>query len=309
MTVQDTERAGSRAKRATVPETYDFRRPMTLARDHARLLEMAFETFGRQWGTQLTARLRAVCQISLESVTMRTYDEYVRSLPGTTAMVLCPIEQTRTTAVVQLPVGALMTWVDYLLGGPGRQDDIPERELTEIEVTLVRDLLQHALADLGYAFAAVAPLEARIRSIQYNPQFVQAVAASDPVIVASLSVHTDEREDTASMMIPADVLLAALRAGEQNETVDPEEQRARALAQAELSDGVQDVPVEVGVRFSPLTVRPADIVALAPGDVLRLNHPTSRPLDVVVDGVVLARAAAGTQGSRLACKIVTAEEF
>jgi flagellar motor switch protein FliM len=50
------------------------------------------------------------------------------------------------------------------------------------------------------------------------------------------------------------------------------------------------------------------VVDLAVGDLLPLSHPSSQPLDVVVDGVVLARAAAGNNGSRLACMVVTVEE-
>ena len=66
---------------------YDFRRPTTLAREHSRVLELAFETFARQWGTQLTAKVRVLSQVECLSVQMQTYDEYAASLPATTAMV------------------------------------------------------------------------------------------------------------------------------------------------------------------------------------------------------------------------------
>jgi flagellar motor switch protein FliM len=201
-----------------------------------------------------------------------------------------------------------MSWVDLLLGGPGRPAGDVDRELTDIEFQLVRSLLQHALADLGYAFASVGPLEATVRAVQYNPQFVQVVPASIPVIVATFTVRVGETESGASMMIPADVLLAGLRAGESADSRTADEVAAHAEALSTLARGVEDVPVPVAVRFGPVTVRPADIVGLEVGAVLHLNHPTARPLDVVVDDVVLARAAAGTQGTRLACRIVTSEE-
>ena len=213
VTVQDPQRTSARRKRSTTPEVYDFRRPMTLARDHARALEMAFETFSRQWGTQLTSRLRAVSTVTLESVSMVSYDEYVRSLPEMTTVLLCTVEQTRSTAILELPIPMVMTWVDYLLGGPGRVDESAMRELTEIEMTLVRDLLHHVLANLTYAFAAVMPIDVTIRTAQYNPQFVQAAPASEPVITAVFAVQAGESESSASFMIPAEILLAGLRAG------------------------------------------------------------------------------------------------
>ena len=113
-----------------------------------------------------------------------------------------------------------MTWVDYLLGGPGRVDESAMRELTEIEMTLVRDLLHHVLANLTYAFAAVMPIDVTIRTAQYNPQFVQAAPASEPVITAVFAVQAGESESSASFMIPAEILLAGLRAGEDLAAVD-----------------------------------------------------------------------------------------
>lgn len=309
MTVHTTGEAPARSRRRThVPEPYDFRRPMTMAREHARVLEMAFETFARQWGNQLTARLRAMAQVTLDGLTLQSYDEYVRSLPATTAMMLCTIEQSRQTAVVQVPVSTTSVWIDYLLGGPGTGDAREDRELTEIELTLVRGVMQAALGDLGYAFSSLTPLDVTLRAVQYNPQFVQAVPASDAVLVATFQMRVGEREDLATVMFPAELLLAAVRQTDGVHGRSAEDQRAYELAVLDLESAVEEVPVEVAVRFAPVVVRPRDVVGLAVGDVVPLSHPSSQPLDVVVDGVVLARAAAGNNGSRLACMVVTVEE-
>lgn len=312
VTVQDTPAAtapvSARRKRSATPEPYDFRRPMTLAREHGRVLEMAFETFSRQWGTQLTSRLRVLCQVGFDRVEMRSYDEYVRSLPTMTAMILCDVEQNRSTAVLQLPLDATLQWVDHLLGGPGLPLKDFDRELTGIEWRLVRELLSHALGDLAYAFASVGPIDVRARSVQYNPQFVQAAAASEPVIVASFTVEVNGRSAAATLMIPADVLLAALQAGEKLDS-----RSADALAEhrenlALIASQVDEVPMSVAVRFRPLTVTPGTIADLAVGDVVTLRHRADEPLDVVVGDVPLARAALGSNGSRLACMVVTSEE-
>ncbi|HEY0187075.1 MAG TPA: FliM/FliN family flagellar motor switch protein [Cellulomonas sp.] len=309
MTVHEAGQAPARSRRHThVPELYDFRRPMTMAREHARVLEMAFETFARQWGNQLTARLRAMAGVTLDGLSLTSYDEYVRGLPGTTAMMLCTIEQTRQTAVVQVPVATTMVWIDFLLGGPGTGDVRDTRELTEIELTLVRSVMQAALGDLGYAFSALTPLDVTMRSVQYNPQFVQAAPASDSVLVATFTLRVGEREDIATVMFPAELLLGAVRQADGTSGRSQEDQRAHELAVRDLEVAVEEVPVEVAVRFAPVVVRPRDVVELDIGDVIPLSHPSSRPLDVVVDGVVLARAAAGNNGSRLACMVVTIEE-
>lgn len=295
-----------RTTHSTVPEVYDFRRPSTLSREHTRLLEMAYETFSRQWSTQLSARTRQSAQVSLRSVAMTSYDEYLRPLPDSTAMLICTVEPSRQTAVLQMPVPALMVWLDHMLGGNGHVAET-HREFTEIEQSLLHDVLNSVLNDIGYAFASVSPLSLAYRSVQYNPQFVQAVPASDSVIVAAFDVTWPDRVDEATLMIPAESILAALRQAENTEPTDDE---AAAIEQArrELDGAVAHVPVTVHVALTPREVHPRDVVDLHVGDVLPLHHPSARPLDVVVGGVVLAHAAIGNSGSRLACRITTTVE-
>lgn len=295
-------------QRTAEPEPYDFRRPLTLARDHARQLEIVSQRFARMWGTQLTARLRANCSVSFEALALMPYEEYVSSLPQPTGVVLCQMEPTRQTAIVQMPVATLLVWVDYLFGGTGRGDDREGRELTDIEFHVVRDLLQLALDDLHYAFNPVLTATLSVKSVQYSPQFVQAAGAGDAVIVAQFTLHSGDRDDAATLMLPAETVLQAMRDAAGASRMDEDERRALAAARDELEEAVSDVPVEIAVRFEPLTVHPREVIDLAVGDVLPLVHPTSRPLDVVVDGIQLAHATAGSHGSRLVCQVVAVQE-
>lgn len=296
---------GARVTGAPEPVPYDFRRPLTMARDHARHLEMAFERFGRQWATQLTARLRAPVEVSLDDLALRPYEEYVSTLPSPTVLLVCSVGEPRTTGLLQLPLPLTLVWVDYLFGGAGRGDD-RERELTEIEVTLLRDLLGHAFSDMRYAFASVLELDVVVTGVQYNPQFVRVAGAADPVVVATFTIRLGERSDTVTFMLPAGLLLEALRGSDHD--VRTPDLSADAAVQAELDAAVGSVPVEVTVRIAPTRVVPREVVDLQVGDVLPLHHPRTRPLEVVVGDVVLAHAALGTRGSRLACQVVTVEE-
>ncbi|WP_226925495.1 flagellar motor switch protein FliM [Georgenia thermotolerans] len=293
---------------ARTPMAYDFRRPMTLPREHARMLEMAFGTFSRHWANQLVARLRVSVSSAVTEVTMCSYDEYVASLPTTTTVVLCSVEPGRRIALVQFPLDAALVWIDHMLGGPGTPGAVPERELTEIEQALIMELLRRTLADLNYSFAAIVRLEAEFKQIQYTPQFVQAAEASTPVIVARFQLHVDEQDVPVSVMLPAEGLMAALRDGEHVDLRTAEEIAEEKVQSRLLEVAVQQVPVDVAVRFRPVTVHPREVVALRPGDVLPLHHPASRPLDVVVGDRVLAQAAPGTQGTRLAGMVVHVKE-
>ena len=299
VTVQEHTAVGAPARPASPVEIYDFRRPTTLAREHARVLELAFDTFARQWGTQLTASVRVVSQVSCEQVVMQTYDEYASALPPMTAMVLCTLGSSDAKAVLQLPAAAALGWVAYMLGGV-RPRPAAERKFTQIELALVRRLFDDALEDLRYSFGPLLVTPIAVEGIQYNSQFAQAAATSDLMIVASFVIRVGDKTTSATLALPAEALLPQL--GEPGPPVSPVP--PVDLLRAQLGW----VPVDVSLRLADARVLPNAILDLAVGDVLSIPHPTHRPLDLVVDGRTLARAAVGSTGSRLACIIIDTEE-
>lgn len=293
--------APSAIKPARSVEVYDFLRPTTLAREHSRVLELAFETFARQWGTQLTAKVRVLSQVTCDQVEMTTYDDFAASLPSTTAMVLCPLDGITAKAVVQFPSAAALGWVTAMLGGAASTSAVfPERKFTPIEQALVRRLMDDALEDLRYSFGSLLTTPISVGGFQYNSQFAQAAAKSDLMIVASFDIRVGEHSAPATLALPAEILLPQL--GETNPTSTTA--NARELIDAQLAS----VPVDVALQFLPALVLPSAVLRLAVGDLLPLPHPEHRPLDVTVGGVPVGRAAVGANGSRLAGVIVTTEE-
>lgn len=287
---------------------YDFRQPMTLAREHSRVLEMAFETFSRHWSTQLVAHLRTGAQVTFDKLAMCSYDDYVSSLPGMTTLLLFGIEGGRRTGVLEFPLTRALEWIDRMLGGLGRPGAVPERDLTEIEQELIRYLTDRTLHDLGYSFATVLPLEAQLKNIQYSPQMMQATAASTPVLVARFTVEVDGESAPATVMFPAEDIVQALRENQGDDNRTPEEIFAEERERARLERAVQEVPVQVALRLHPQSIHPRDMLALGVGDLIPLYHPASQPLEVVVGDRVLAEAAAGVSGSRLAAVVVHVKE-
>ncbi len=282
-------------------QVYDFRRPATLAREHSRVLELAFETFARQWGTQLTAKVRVMSQVTLLSVCMDTYDDYVSQLPDTTAMILCEIEGFEAKAVVQFPAAGALNWASHMLGSPTAVD-VPERNFTRIELSLLRRMLDETLEDLHYSLGALLTQPLTVDSVQYNSQFAQAAAKSEVVIVAAFDVRVGDRTIISTIALPADAVLPQLGAAHEMTTAsegDPAEQLARQLA---------TIPIDVSLELTPKHVTPRSILNLSVGDVLAMPHPSHQPLQLSVDGRRLGRAAVGTRNGRIAAVVVSTEE-
>jgi flagellar motor switch protein FliM len=302
-----TIRASGRMRRPTKtagPQPYDFRRPIKLSREHIRALQIAYETFARGCGTLLTTRLRAVSQISLLAIEQLTYEEYVSTLNSPTVIAQVALEPMPGAVLLELSLSTAMACIDHLLGGPGGAQ--PERPLTDIELPLLRGLLERMLSELQYAFEQLIDVRPRLGSIEYNPQFVRVHGPSDAVVVASFEMRVGDEECVATVCLPFASILPVLQSDSVDAELSAAELAARRSARANLSAGLSGAPLEVAVRFRPVHMRASQVVQLRPGDIVPLPHPVGVPLTVVVNDRTFAHAVPGNQGRRLACLVVPA---
>jgi flagellar motor switch protein FliM len=296
MTVQDVSEAPSRAATAAL-EVYDFQRPTTLGRERMRALTLALETFSRQWATQMTAMTRAVTHVEIESLDVERYGEYAEGLPELSAMVLLTVADLPSHAVLQVGPDVALGWVGRMLGGNSSLQP-PTRQFTPIETTILGRLVEYVIEDLAYSLGSLLDGPIVLDNIQYSAQMAQAAQTGEFVLVARFVVAIGDTISPTTIAIPLDGLL------------DPDGPAKARSGEGDDRTKVQlaTVPVSVSLQLLPATVGPAEILGLAEGDVLRLPHPQHRPLNVAVDGVTVAGAAVGANGSRLACVIVSLEE-
>ncbi len=297
-----SEQATATRRRRGEARTYDFRRPVRLAREHAHLLRVAMATFGRQATTVLTTSLRAVCLLAPTVLEELSYDEFLSGVGENSVSAILSFEPLPGKALLNIDAATVLTMIDHQLGGPGATDQ-PDRPLTDIEQALVRNLLTRMLRELAYAFEPIAHITPQLLALESNAQFVQAAAATDPVVVSRMELAVGKRTSEATLCLPYAMLAPALdalvRAAQ-----DDERTRKRQEAARKTTQRLTDVAVDVSVRFEPVRLRSSQIGALEVGDVLTLGHRTTTPLAVTSAATTFAHCVPGTSGRRLAVLIV-----
>lgn len=295
----------SRRTKSSGPERYDFRRPTKLSREHVRTLQLAYETFARQYSTLLTTSLRVVSQVTLISIEQQTYEEYISSLSSPTIMALVELEPLPGLAVIEFAMTTGLACIDHLLGGPGGEQ--PQRPLTEIETPLLQSLLRRVLDELRQAFDSIVAIRPRLVGLEFSPQFVQlGAASSDAMIVASFEMRAGTEECVATVCLPFGAILSKLQGERADVTLTTDQRLSRETAMRNMVAGLESAPLEAAVQFQTTFMHPEDLVDLRPGDVVRLGHKVSAPLAVTSNGITFAHAVPGSQGSRLACLVVNA---
>lgn len=289
-------------RRRGEPRPYDFRRQSTLSREHVRTMQIVQETFARGFSTMLASQLRSVTHVSIKAIEQHSYDEYVRDLPNPTLLTLLSLSPLSGAAILQLPLDVAFCAVELLMGGGGHVEQ-PSRPLTDLELQLIRGIIDRALPELRYAFEPVVATEPEILSQESNPQYAQIAAPTDMVIVVSYEVRIETIAGVATLCIPfsslqphLDALSATSLYGAQS-MVNVVETRER------LQEHVGETPVTVSAQFRPIELTANDIVALKVGDVVPLSHPLDEPLTLLVGDIPTHHARIGRRNRRLAVLI------
>jgi flagellar motor switch protein FliM len=286
------------------PVAYDFRRPNKFTREHVRALQIASETFARQFTTVLSTTLRTVSHVQATGIHQLTYDEYIRDVPNPTYLAILSLPPLVGASIFHLPLPVVMTAVDRLLGGPGTGAAL-NRPPTEIERSLMGDLLGRVLRELAYAFESLTALEPVVIHQESNPQFAQIGSPSDMVIVFVFDLRIGGQEGEATLCIPFAALQPVLDEVAGNALLAGRVEADADAVRDALAGRMGGAPVTVSVSFPPVLLALSDIVDLRPGDVLPLDHRVDAPLEVSVGGVPRFTARPGRRGKRLACVITS----
>jgi flagellar motor switch protein FliM len=284
------------------PRTYDFRRPTKLSREHVRVLQIAQEAFARQATTILTTFLRAGARLELVGIEQFSYDDYLATLPNPVFITTFTLEPLAGKGLLAYPLDMAMAIVDHMLGGSGKAEQ-PNRPMTAMESAITNHLLSRLLDEFAGSFATITELQPALNGFEYNPQLAQAASGSDTVMVATFSMAVGTREGEATLVLPFSSFASALNNAASPQLSETALAKRKRAAEA-LTARLNLVPVDVSVRFAPLSVSSSDLLSLAVGDVLLLRHAPDSPLEVTTNDVTFAYAIASNHRRRLAAAIV-----
>ncbi len=283
-------------------KVYDFRRPDKFSKDQIRGLQMIHESFARLLTTNLSARVRSVVQMKVVSVDQVTYEEFTRSLLNPTVLSLFVLEPLEGTSILEINPSLVFAVIDRLLGGKGEPLRKP-RELTDIEMTVVRRLIDDFLSALEEAWGHVVELKLRLEGIESNPQFVQIAPPNDMTAVITIDAKIGEAEGMINLCFPYFVLepivsklsaqywFSAVRKETPPEMVENLRKRLERVL----------IPVSAELGSSTLTV--GELLDLDIGDVILLNQRVGALVNIKVGERVKFRGRVGTVGKKLAVQI------
>jgi flagellar motor switch protein FliM len=184
-------------------EPYDFRRPDDIAKDQLRAIHTLHENFARRLTSSLSAYLRAYVTVNLVSVEQLSFVEFSQALPSPTCLVLLGMQPNEGNAVLEMSLALVFPIFEMLLGGDGKSPTKINREITEIEQSVLDGLFRITLNDLKTAWHPVAPLEFEIERYETEPGMLRILAPSEAVVAVGMEVRIGENAGMMNIGIPA----------------------------------------------------------------------------------------------------------
>lgn len=297
----DAEEAKSEARNIY---SYDFKRPNKFSKDQLRTLQLLHEACARQLGNTLSSILRTRVDISVQSTEQTTYEEFIRSVPAPTFLTLIKMESLEGTGLLEMNLPIAFGMVDRLLGGPGIGEP-PSRELTDIETSLLEDIVKRILFHLKEAWSAVTEVQFTIERMESRPQFAQIVFPTDIVLNVCIEISIGSYDGFMNLCFPY-VFLEPIA-----ENFSTEQWFAKKAAK-QLTAGQEErvkaqlekttIPIKVKLGSSSITVR--EFNSLVVGDVVKLDQSVKSPVSIFVGEKMLYTAVPGTHGKSMAVKVL-----
>ena len=234
----------------------------------------------RNLASSLGAYLRAYVTVSLVSVEQLSFGEFLQYLPTPTCISSIGMRPMEANSVLELNPSLVFPMLDVLLGGTGASDVEDSREITEIERSIVVGVIRIVLHDLREAWAPVAELNFTIEATETQPQLMQILSPNEAIVAIGFEITMGESRGMMNFGIPSILVKMMGQKFEQQWSI--RRRSSTKTGRDRMLSLVQRVPVGMDSRIEGAKLSVQNLLELKKGDVISLDIPARRPVEVQV---------------------------
>lgn len=297
---EDSGHAQHAHRRGRRVRSVDFARPTKFTSEQERRIVRALDAFCTTAATRLSAELRVPLELEVIDTTQLPWSSAQSALPQDSvgaALAVSPVG-TRMLLTAELPL-VLLT-IEHLLGGAPERPP-KARKLSEIDWALTKRLFATLTHHLSLVWQDLAGLTLETKDVDTHMEGLQVTAVSDPTLTLTFEARVDRHSSTLALLVPWSAIdaVADELAGRETrmEAADPRVAAAvrQAVAGAEVVLRAEVAHVDLAVE---------EVLALQPGDLVRLGADAADGVGIYAEDVPIHRAQPGRSGTRRAVQVV-----
>jgi len=280
--------------------TYNLATQERIVRGRMPTLEIINERFARLLRVGLFNFLRRSAEVSVGSVRVSKYSEFIRNLVVPTNLNLVHMKPLRGTALMVFDPGLVFLLVDNLFGGDGRfHTRVEGRDFTQTEQRIILRILDIVFEAYTKSWEPVYPVEFEYIRSEMNTQFANIATPNEVVVASTFTVELGSVSGQIHFCMPYSMIEPirdALTSSLQGEALEVDKRWIRLMTQQ-----IQVAEVELVARLGTGKVSFDDILNMRVGDIIPLTIPPT--IEATVDGVPVLDCTYGVLNGQYALKV------
>ncbi|HEU5437273.1 MAG TPA: flagellar motor switch protein FliM [Telluria sp.] len=280
--------------------TYNLATQERIVRGRMPTLEIINERFARLLRVGLFNFLRRSAEVSVGSVRVSKYSEFIRNLVVPTNLNLIHMKPLRGTALMVFDPGLVFLLVDNLFGGDGRfHTRVEGRDFTQTEQRIILRILDIVFEAYTKSWEPVFPVEFEYIRSEMNTQFANIATPNEVVVSSTFTVELGSVSGQIHFCMPYSMIEPirdALTSSLQGEALEVDKRWIRLMTQQ-----IQVAEVELVATLGTGRASFDDILNMKVGDIIPLSVPEQ--IQATVDGVPVMDCTYGVLNGQYALKV------
>ena len=269
---------------------YDFRSPKKFTKERIKTLDSIFDNYARLLSSYLTGLLRLYCKVTLASIEEQKYFEFNNALPDYVMMGMAELriqddEVEDLNVIVQFSNSLTYIMIDRLLGGAGEYKDT-DREFTEIEVSVMENIVKNTLALMKEPWGTFVEVEPVLDAIETNSRVISSAGYDDTMIICVLEIMITETKALITVCMPAIGLDEIMQKYTTRQTrsgrkIDAGREKER---RGNIFDGVTHTALDITAVLGEVDLDMLDVLRLQVNDIIPLGKSIESNINLTVGG-------------------------
>ena len=281
-------------------DAHDFRNPAFLAEVELRRLRSLHEEFVRYLGARLSLHLRMDFGLKVASLSTQAYAKFTGSLSHPIHLSLFKVDPLTGVGILGINARLALTIADRLLGGRGNSVKAG-RELTEIEIALIEDVVLAVLAEWCGQWKAEQELRPSIMGHETSGRFLQTLPRDAVMLAVTLECTFGDCSEQIQLGIPYHTIEPLVKKMQARSQAAPVVKPAATRAQWQPAYDRITMPVRAEWEAFELTLR--EVCSLRVGDVLEMPPALCAETRVLLNGSAKFVGTVGLDTDRVAVQL------
>jgi flagellar motor switch protein FliM len=304
----DAEGEGEAASDRGV-EKLDLFRGQGTARGRITNFDIILDAFSRHCGITQANRLKQTVSVKRVAIETEVFESFIRNLQEHGVIAILRFEPLESGGLLILDSTLAFGLIEIMLGATTEDNlHIPDREMSIIEMNILKDVISDICRDWEKAFEPLEDMDCSLVQVETNPRMVNIVTPDTEVLISRFSVNAGNLFGQMSMVMPY-FALEPYKEQLKNRMLNIASLVGSRTWASELKSELVQVETGLTARFAELYLPLRQILNLQEGDILTLDREKDDPVELLVGDRPKFQGVAGSRKGKKAVRITAAKNI